>query len=100
MIPSPPQFSFQWVQNVLYWLQKQLVMCEWIHICTDVDNGQDVEKIIRTFLWFGNEAFCQIFEWIVMREWVHTCNDLDSEQVVGCIWNTYIIQWVQNALYY
>ncbi len=37
-------------------------MCEWIHMCSDVDSGQVVEKTIRTFVWFGNEAFGQKFK--------------------------------------
>jgi hypothetical protein len=57
-----PKFSFQWVQNVLYLVTKKLVMCEWIHMCSDVDSGQVVEKTIRTFVWFGNEAFGQKFK--------------------------------------
>jgi hypothetical protein len=58
-------------------------MCEWIHICNDVDSEQDVKKITKTFLWFGNEAFCQNFELLVMQEWVHTYSDLGSGQVVA-----------------
>ncbi len=53
-------------------------MHEWIHICNDVDNEQDVEKDIKTFLQYANEAFCQNFELLVTQEWVHTCSDLDS----------------------
>lgn len=35
----------------------------WIHICKDIDSGQDMEKAIRTFLWFTNRIFLFTF-WI------------------------------------
>jgi hypothetical protein len=42
--------SLQWVQSVLYWEQMQHVMCKWIHICNDVDSGQQVKKPLEHFL--------------------------------------------------
>ncbi len=35
----------------------------WIHICNDIDSGQDMEKTIRTFLWFTNGIILFTF-WI------------------------------------
>jgi hypothetical protein len=32
-------------------------MCDYIHICIDVDSGQKVKKVSRTFLWAMNETF-------------------------------------------
>jgi hypothetical protein len=32
---------------------KKIVMHEWIHICSDVDNGQKMKKITRTFCELG-----------------------------------------------
>jgi len=37
-------------------------MCEWIHICNDVDSEQNVKETTITFLWFISEAFCWLFE--------------------------------------
>jgi hypothetical protein len=36
----------------------------------------------QNIFWFGNETFCQVFEFLVIEKWVHTCNDLHNEQVV------------------
>ncbi len=37
-------------------------MCEWIHICNDIDSGQEVEKTIKAFLWFSkkNNLLCMM----------------------------------------
>jgi hypothetical protein len=37
-------------------------MCDYVYICNDVDNEQEVEKIPRTFLWARNENFNYLFE--------------------------------------
>jgi hypothetical protein len=37
-------------------------MHEWIHICSDIDNGQDVGKATKTFLWLKNDNLCQFLE--------------------------------------
>jgi hypothetical protein len=44
----------QWAKIVSYWQQKQFVN---VYICSNIDSGQEVEKIMRTFLWSRNEAF-------------------------------------------
>jgi len=51
-------------------------MCEWIHIGSDIDNGQDVEKITKTFLSFRNENLCQFLNY-KKRHW--HCNFHASE---------------------
>jgi len=56
---------------------KKLGICKYPHICNEVDVGQNMKKTTKTFFWFGNEVFCQIFELLVTCEWVHTCSDLD-----------------------
>jgi hypothetical protein len=74
--------SLQWVQSVLYWEQMKHVMCKWIHICNDVDSGQQVKKPPEHLL---------IWEWgLLSRFWIpcyirmgHTCNDLHNEHIVA-----------------
>jgi hypothetical protein len=51
-------------------------MHECIHILNDIDNGQDVKKGTKTFLWFGDEMFCHIFELYKKKD----CNFLVNEQ--------------------
>jgi len=46
----------------LFGNKKKFVVCEWIHICNDVDSEQNVKRTTITFLWFINEAFCWLFE--------------------------------------
>jgi hypothetical protein len=36
-------------------------MHEWIHICSDVDSGQDMEKPTITFFVVQEQNFCYLF---------------------------------------
>jgi hypothetical protein len=38
------------------------IMCEHVHICSDIDSRQNMEKATRTLLWFTNEVFFFFFE--------------------------------------
>jgi hypothetical protein len=37
-------------------------MCEHVHICTDIDSRQNMEKATKTLLWFTNEVIFFFFE--------------------------------------
>ncbi len=41
--------------------QKQFVVCEWVHICNDIDSTcAKHEEATITFLWFRNIQVCDI----------------------------------------
>lgn len=44
-----------------------------IHICNDVDSGQDIKKATKSFYGLVTRRF-------VMRESIHICSDVDSGQ--------------------
>ncbi len=45
-------------------------MCEWIHICSDIDSEQDMDKITRTFGDLVRRIICYM--------WIHICSDIGS----------------------
>jgi hypothetical protein len=54
-----------WRKQLKYFyglVNKKIVMCEHVHISSDIDGRQNMEKSTITLLWFTNEVIYLFFE--------------------------------------
>jgi hypothetical protein len=64
-------------------------MCEWIHICSDVDNVQIVAFGMHIHNSMGAKCIVLVTR-IVMCDYIHICIDVDSGQEVKKVTRTFL----------